>query len=280
MRRSLGLLAAVVLASQAWASQASWPITPSVEYPASLSSGQGMARVHVFVGADASAIHIEVYGLDGMRVGTDNLVRVDRDRGAAGTNVDFDVPFTPGPGRSLLVVSARAEVANAGSGTTVRSFPFGAENAAQQQDHFRCVRQDPDGIWIRLQDCDDSAAQAPEVAATADTASPALFDVPTFLSAPPVPGKVVVIDGYVIDTYLCPPCPKGAMCKPCAVNSSVFLAAAPSHAAFSLSSPPADIAVISAADPGAFRPGAKVRLQVRATRRAEGGFDGILVGAE
>ena len=280
MRSFLGLLAAVVLSSQVWAGEASWPIRPSVDYPASLAGGQGMAHLHVFIGADATAIHIAVYGLDGMSAGSDNLVRVDRDRAAAGTTIDFDVPFNPGAGRSMLVVSATADFVRAGHGTTVLSFPFGAESTAQRQEHSRCVRQDPDGTWIRLQGCDDDAAQAPQPVATADAAEPRVFDVPTFLSSPPAPGEIVAIVGYVIETYFCPPCPKGAMCKPCEVLSSVFLSAAPRHAPFPLLNPPGDVAVISAVDPGAFQLGAKVRLQVMAASRSDNGFDGVIVGTD
>ena len=37
----------------------------------------------------------------------------------AGTRIDFDVLFHPGPGRSSLVVSAKAVFAGAGAGITV-----------------------------------------------------------------------------------------------------------------------------------------------------------------
>ena len=42
----------------------------------------------------------------------------------------------------------------------------------------------------------------------------AALDVATFRAHPPEIGTVVLI-GYVVDTYACPPCPAGAQCKPC-----------------------------------------------------------------
>jgi hypothetical protein len=37
-----------------------------------------------------------------------------------------------------------------------------------------------------------------------------------------VPGHFYSVKGYVVDTYECPPCPTGAMCKPCAPDSFVL----------------------------------------------------------
>ena len=143
MRLRGGLFALALLAAPAAANQASWPIIVSVTYPAGLTAGAGVARVDVLIGADARAIDIAVWGLDGMRAGNDNIVRVTRDQATAGARIDFDAPFHPGPGRSSLVVSAKA--AFAGAGVTVLSFPYGAENADQLAEHSACVRQDSGG---------------------------------------------------------------------------------------------------------------------------------------
>ena len=127
MRLRGGLFALALLAAPAAANQASWPIIVSVTYPAGLTAGAGVARVDVL--------------LDGMRAGNDNIVRVTRDQATAGARIDFDAPFHPGPGRSSLVVSAKAAFAGAGAGVTVLSFPYGAENADQLAEHSACVRQ-------------------------------------------------------------------------------------------------------------------------------------------
>ena len=260
-----GLLALALLATPAAANQASWPITVSVSYPATLTSGAGAARVNVLNGANARAVDIQVWGLDGMRAGDDNILRVMRDQAAAGTWIDFDVLFRPGPGRSSLVVSAKAVFAGAGTGVTVLGFPYGRENADQLAEHSACVRQDSQGVWIRLDKCEKTAAAALPVLTVAE-----------LKAAPPV-GSRVILTGYVADAYLCPPCPKGAMCKPCAGPSAVYLADAPGHAAFDLARPPADIAVLAASHPTAFPSGTAVRLEVEVSDRAVGAFDGEIV---
>lgn len=263
MRLRGGLFALALLAAPAAANQASWPIIVSVTYPAGLTAGAGVARVDVLIGADARAIDIAVWGLDGMRAGNDNIVRVTRDQATAGARIDFDAPFHPGPGRSSLVVSAKA--AFAGAGVTVLSFPYGAENADQLAEHSACVRQDSAGVWIRLNECEKNAAVNLPVLTVAE-----------LKAAPPV-GSRAVLTGYVADSYLCPPCPKGAMCKPCLGPSAVYIADAPGHAAFDLARPPPDIAVLSASDPMIFPAGTAVRLEIEGRDRAATAFDGVIV---
>ena len=243
MRLRGALLALALLAAPATANQASWPITVSVTYPAVLGAGAGVARVDVLLGADARAIDIAVWGLDGMRAGDDNIVRVARDQATAGSRIVLDAPFHPGPGRSSLVVSAKAALAGAGAGVTVLNFPYGAENADQLAEHSACVRQDSAGVWIRLNECETHAA-----------ADPPELTVAQLKAAPPV-GSRAVLTGYVADSYLCPPCPRGAMCKPCAGPSAVYIADAPGHAAFDPARPPPDVAVLSASNPMMFPAG-------------------------
>ena len=195
MRLRGGLFALALLAAPAAANQASWPIIVSVTYPAGLTAGAGVARVDVLIGADARAIDIAVWGLDGMRAGNDNIVRVTRDQATAGARIDFDAPFHPGPGRSSLVVSAKA--AFAGAGVTVLSFPYGAENADQLAEHSACVRQDSAGVWIRLNECEKNAAVNLPVLTVAE-----------LKAAPPV-GSRAVLTGYVAGLVPLPAMPKG-----------------------------------------------------------------------
>ena len=132
------------------ASQTSWPITPTVEYSTAETDAAGgaTANVRIDVHDAASAVEVEVYGLDGTRVGDRNMVRVRRIQMAAGASLAFNIAIHPGHGQSFVVVSARAHFAHAGDGGTVRSFPFGHEDGAQQAEHSRCLRQDPDGVWM------------------------------------------------------------------------------------------------------------------------------------
>jgi hypothetical protein len=143
----------IAFVAVAGATGASWPITPFVDYPAAqtIDPDGAVATVHITVGDDASAIEVEVYGLDGMRAGDDNMVRVHRDQLPKGASFAFDVAIHPGAGRSSLVVSARARFVRAGAGGTLRDFPFGEKSAEQLREHTRCVRQDPDGVWIRVE---------------------------------------------------------------------------------------------------------------------------------
>jgi hypothetical protein len=53
----------------------------------------------------------------------------------------------------------------------------------------------------------------------------ATLDVETFLSHPPNIGTAELA-GYVVEKYACPPCPPGAMCKPC-MGDSVPIADTP-----------------------------------------------------
>ena len=115
------------------------------------------------------------------------------------------------------------------------------------------------------------AAQA--VAETA-SASPALT-VAQFKASPPV-GKVAQIDGYVVDTYLCPPCPEGAMCKPCMSESSIFISDLP-HAAGAADAPTIAIAV---PDPAQFERDKLYRFEVTVVARAPEGVDGRLLRSQ
>jgi hypothetical protein len=131
------------------ANQANWPIAVSVTYPAALTIGAGVARIDVLIGANARSVDIQVWGLDGMRPGDDNIVRVTRDQA-----------------------------------------PYGAENADQLAEHSACVRQDLEGVWIRLDNCDKTTAAGQPVLTAAE------------LKAAPPLGSRAILTGYVADSYL------------------------------------------------------------------------------
>lgn len=285
----------VAFVAAAGATGASWPITPFVEYPAARTIGPegAKATVRITVHDDASAIDVEVYGLDGMRAGDDNKVRVHRDRLERGGTFTFDVTIHPGPGRSSLVVSARARFAHAGRGGTLRDFPFGEESAEQLREHTRCVRQDPDGVWIRELGCDEAPPRKTDVPpftpaplspaeplATSLTSSPPLaLTIAEFRASPPI-GRIVRIVGYVVESYLCPPCPKDAQCKPCATASGIFVADAPTHAPFALDLPPADVVAITDRDPHRFERNVQYRFEFVSADRQHDRFDGRLLRSQ
>ena len=81
--------------------------------------------------------------------------------------------------------------------------------------------------------------------------------VSQFKASPPASGTVEIV-GYVNDTYVCPPCPKGTQCKPCASPSAIFIADRLPSGEERMHVREIGIA----ADPAQFEPGVKYRLNV------------------
>ena len=276
----------LALVAVAGATGANWPIMPFVDLPAAQTIGPDGARatVRIRLDDDASAIDVEVYGLDGLRVGDDNHVQIRRGRMQKGGVFAFDVTVHPGRGRSYLVVSAKAHFAHAGLGGTLRSFPYGEESAEQKREHTRCVRQDPEGVWIRLPECEEAAPPKAETQIqppppARPSIPPLTLSIGEFRASPPV-GRTARIVGYVVESYRCPPCPKGAMCKPCASRSAIFLAEAPSHAPIALDRPPADVVAVTTPHPEQFESGAQYRVELAVTDRRLEHFDGRLLRSQ
>ena len=122
----------LAFATAAAATGPSWPITPFVTYPTAQTIGADGAKatVQIRVDDDASAVDVEVYGVDGMRAGDDNLLRAHRDQLAKGASFTFDVTIHPGPGdhrwsyrrrRALLMLARAAHCENFDSVRRVRS---------------------------------------------------------------------------------------------------------------------------------------------------------------
>jgi hypothetical protein len=274
-------VALLVTLGAASATQPSWPITSEVEFSAASSADTGStAIVDIAVSESATNIDVQVYGLDGMRVGDRNIARLHRDRLEAGSSVSFPVTIHPVPGRSIIVVLVRARFAHMGDGSIVRSYPFGEENAAQQAEHSRCVRQDPDGVWIRDPDCGAPLIApppgVPPAQAGASGAS-ATFDltIAQLKRSPPI-GQIVRVVGYVIGSYFCPPCPEGAECKPCSSESAIFIADAPSS---SLSSSAA-FATIAASNPAQFERARQYRFEIEVVGQHDSGVDARLLRSQ
>jgi hypothetical protein len=95
--------------------------TAPVAVTAQLS--RGAARVQVTFEADAQQVEIAASGVDGLTV-TGPAVLLEQGSFARGAQTTYDVPFTPGPGRSTLVVSVSG-VFNGGSRARVAAFTVG-----------------------------------------------------------------------------------------------------------------------------------------------------------
>jgi hypothetical protein len=199
MRLAVFTVAFLAAVAPAAATEGTWPIEASVDYPgpADIGPDGAKATVRISVGDDASAIDVRVYGIDGMRVGVDNLARVDGPRLANGEAFAFDIVIHPGPGRSFLVVMAKAHFARAGDGSAVQSFPFGDENAEQQAEHSRCVRQDPDGVWIRDPGCEDAPAPATIVTTPPALAAPPPAAILPAVAPPGLPPVVLTLGEFM-----------------------------------------------------------------------------------
>ena len=93
-------------------------------------------------------------------------------------------------------------------------------------------------------------------------------------------GEVIRVVGYIVGSYLCPPCPPGATCKPCAVASQVFVAAASSHPRVVLFDPGSDVLAIAVDDPNAFVLGGQYRFELTTVDRHADGVDGRLIRSQ
>src|SRR5712691_7765810 len=121
---------------------------------------------------------------------------------------------------------------------------------------------------------------AAAIAAAASTnAQPLTLTIAEFRASPPV-GQIARIAGYVVESYRCPPCPRGAQCKPCASASAIFVADAPGHAPFALDRPPADVIAIATQEPDRFERGTQYRFEIAVTDRQHDRLDGRLLRSQ
>ena len=130
------------------------PALPAVPIHLDVKVGEARraARIEVTTSVAGDAIVVKVYGLDGLKVKGGSpesalVVRTER-RGklAPGESMVFEAGFVPGPGRSILTVSAEGS----GIGSVVRSIPVGRESDEQKRKRNQGVTVDPDGVPIRV----------------------------------------------------------------------------------------------------------------------------------
>ena len=112
------------------------------------------------------------------------------------------------------------------------------------------------------------------VAASAATNDPQLRTVAELMAAPPV-GQTVRVFGYVVDLNICPPCPMGAMCKPCARESSIVICDRPDRSTPGASPP---VLVIATPEPDRLARGTRYRFEIAVVDRTTQGVDARLVG--
>ncbi len=70
------------------------------------------------------------------------------------------------------------------------------------------------------------------------------------------------VDGYVVKIYTCPPCPKGAMCKPCMRDNIVI---SENNALLDSYSPSSSEIIIFTNNPKQFELGKKYKFSIRIT---------------
>jgi len=116
--------------------------TAKVSAPVAVDAqlGDGKAHVTVRFAAPASDVKINIYGVDGLVV-KNAAAPVEGANFTEGSAAEFDVTFTPGPGRSQLVVAVNGSFRGAHR-ASVQSFAVGTPTAEQQQGVGNVVTQD------------------------------------------------------------------------------------------------------------------------------------------
>jgi hypothetical protein len=108
---------------------------------------EGSAKVTVRFDRAATAVRVDVKGLDGLKVtSTRELMKAGRVE--QGEVAAFDVTFTPGPGRSLLSVAVSGNFGG-GRRASVVSFPIG-EKSAEQRKGVGTVLEGADGERVKV----------------------------------------------------------------------------------------------------------------------------------
>jgi hypothetical protein len=96
---------------------------PSAPMAVTAQLSRGAARVQVTFEADAQGVEIAATGVDGLSVDGPKVL-LEQGSFARGAQATYEVAFTPGPGRSQLVVSVSG-LFNGSSRTRVAAFGVG-----------------------------------------------------------------------------------------------------------------------------------------------------------
>jgi hypothetical protein len=120
---------------------------PSAPVAISAELSPGRALVTVRFDAPAADARVHFSGVDGLLV-TSAATPMERALVERGTVASFDVTFTPGPGRSHLVVAVAGRFPN-GDRASVASFAVGAPSGEQRKSSGLVV-EGADGERIRV----------------------------------------------------------------------------------------------------------------------------------
>jgi hypothetical protein len=93
---------------------------------------------------------VEIYGLDGLRVGQDDLVWLRFASVKAGQRIEIPFSLERGQGRSALVVFVRSP-----GRLSQLTRQLGELSAEQLRRNNACARRDPEGTWIKLMGCEE-----------------------------------------------------------------------------------------------------------------------------
>ena len=136
------LLVACTPTSKAAPSSNNEPEATKVTAPVAVDAqlGDGQAHVTVRFSAPANNVQINVHGVDGLVVKSAGTP-VDGATFTESSVTSFDVAFTPGPGRSHLVVAVNGSFRGA-QRSSVSSFAVGTPSPEQQQSVGNTVTDD------------------------------------------------------------------------------------------------------------------------------------------
>ena len=125
------------------------PVAGKVSAPVTVDAQlkEGQAHVTVRFASPATDVKINVYGVDGLAVKS-AASPVEGSSFTEASVATFDVEFTPGPGRSHLVVAVNGSFRGA-QRSSVSSVAVGSPTAAQQQSPGNVVTGD-DGQRIKV----------------------------------------------------------------------------------------------------------------------------------
>ena len=154
---SLTLLTSAACTSSASAAQStsSEPVAGKVTAPVKVEAQLKEDQAHITVRFDAPAtdVKINVYGVDGLVV-KNAATPVEGASFTQSAVQELDVTFTPGPGRSHLVVAVSGSFRGA-ERSSVSSFSIGTPSAAQQQSQGNVVTGD-DGQRVKIMPAGDN----------------------------------------------------------------------------------------------------------------------------
>lgn len=128
---TLPLAAACSSSTKAATDTSSKPDTAKMSAPVTVNADlkEDQARVTVRFDAPATDVKVNVFGVDGLVVKS-SATPVDGSSFTQASTTTLDVAFTPGEGRSHLVVSVSGSF-NGAQRTSVSSFAVGTPTAAQ-----------------------------------------------------------------------------------------------------------------------------------------------------